>query len=227
MSTGTLDLTRHLVTHRRGTGISSCRGSPWSFWFLVSPFRLSVTTWVYWAGWSKCSTRSCKSVRLSPDRPSSGWSALYTRQEDERDRLDLDSRSKAGAETPAFVERHSTADRLMRLRSTFTEIAQLVQFENVSAALLGPARRAARWSPELALPPMPCANFDGSCANTRGGSCAPPLDTRATLCRVCGRHQLPTDSMNAIAAKSTAARLKRTVTIHRVSPMYRSARVAR
>ena len=38
--------------------------SPWSFWFLVSPFRLSVTTWVYWAGWSKCSTRSCKSVRI-------------------------------------------------------------------------------------------------------------------------------------------------------------------
>ena len=38
-----------------GNGISSGRGSPWSFSFLVSSFRLSVTTWVYWAGWSKCS----------------------------------------------------------------------------------------------------------------------------------------------------------------------------
>ena len=39
-------------------GISSCRGSPWSFWFLVSPFRLPVTTWVYWAGRGESTSES-------------------------------------------------------------------------------------------------------------------------------------------------------------------------
>ena len=33
---------------------------------------------------------------------------------------------------------HTTADRLIKLRSTFAEIAQLVQFESVSAALKAP-----------------------------------------------------------------------------------------
>ena len=65
-------------------GISACRGSPWSFWFLVSSFRWSVTTPVYLVGWSKRSTRSCKSVRLSPDRPSNGRLSLR-REEPKQD----------------------------------------------------------------------------------------------------------------------------------------------